>query len=143
MTVPAIEAVMTPLPISVGIEARIAEARELMADHDIRHLPVTDGGELVGVVTQRDIGLVLDPERDLPFDQELRVRTICMSDAYVVAPETPLDEVVEEMARRRIGSALVARHGRLLGIFTATDACRLYAEALRRDAVRGDRAGRS
>lgn len=130
-SIPPIEAVMTPLPVSVGIDARISEARELMADHDIRHLPVTDGGEIVGVVTQRDVGLVLDPERDLPFDHELRVRTICMPDAYVVAPETPLDTVVAEMARRRIGSALVAREGRLVGIFTATDACRLYAETLR------------
>lgn len=131
MAAPTIETVMTPLPVSVGVDARITEARELMADHDIRHLPVTDDGEIVGVVTQRDIGLVLDPAHDLPFDSQLRVGTICMPDAYVVTPDTPLDDVVEEMARRRIGSALVARDGRLLGIFTATDACRLYAEALR------------
>lgn len=131
--IPPIEAVMTPLPVSIGIDARITEARELMTEHDIRHLPVTEGGEIVGVVTQRDIGLVLDPEGEHPFDRELRVRTICMPDAYVVPPETPLDTVVAAMARRRIGSALVARAGRLLGIFTATDACRLYADTLRRD----------
>jgi acetoin utilization protein AcuB len=131
--IPRIEAVMTPLPVSIGIDARITEARELMVEHDIRHLPVTEDGEIVGVVTQRDIGLVLDPDGDLPFDRELRVRTICMPDAYVVPPETPLDTVVAEMARRRIGSALVARASRLLGIFTATDACRLYADTLRRN----------
>lgn len=123
---------MTPLPVSVGIEARVLEARELMAEHDIRHLPVTDHqGRLVGVVTQRDVGLVLDPELDLPFDGDLRVRSVCSLDAYLVAPDTPLDEVVDEMARRRIGSALVARDGRLLGIFTVTDACRLLADTLR------------
>lgn len=132
--IPTIEAVMTPLPVSIGVDARVVEARELMADHDIRHLPVTDDGEIVGVLTQRDIGLVLDPERDRPFDGELRVGTIFTPDPYVVAPETRLDAVVEEMARRRIGSALVARRGRLLGIFTATDACRLYADTLRRNA---------
>lgn len=123
---------MTPLPLSVGIEARVLEARELMAEHDIRHLPVTDDqGRLVGVVTQRDVGLVLDPELDLPFDEDLRVRSVCSFDAYLVSPDTPLDEVADEMARRRIGSALVARDGRLLGIFTATDACRLLADTLR------------
>jgi CBS domain-containing protein len=125
---------MTPLPLSIGVEARVLEARELMAEHDIRHLPVTDDGRLVGVVTQRDIGLVLDPELDLPFDEELRVRSVCTLEAYVVAPDTPLDEVVDEMARRRIGSALVARNGRLLGIFTVTDACRILAETLRSEA---------
>lgn len=121
---------MTALPRSIGIDARVLEARELMTEHDIRHLPVTEDGRLVGVITQRDIALVLDPELDLPFHEELRVRTVCLLDAYVVEPETPLDAVVAEMARRRTGSALVARSGRLLGIFTATDACRLFAEAL-------------
>lgn len=129
--IPAVEAAMTPLPRSIGIDARVLEARELMTEHDIRHLPVTDGGRLVGVVTERDIGLVLDPELDLPFHEELRVRSVCILDAYVVEPDTPLDEVAAAMARRRIGSALVARDGRLLGIFTATDACRLLAETLR------------
>lgn len=129
--IPAVEAVMTPLPLSIGMDARVLEARELMAEHDIRHLPITEEGRLVGVVTERDIGLVLDPELDLPFHEELRVRSVGVLDAYVAAPDTPLDEVVAEMARRRIGSALVARDGRLLGIFTVTDACRLLAETLR------------
>jgi len=121
---------MTSLPLSVALDARVLEARELMAEHDIRHLPVTEDGRLVGVVSQRDIALVLDPALDVPFHEELRVATVCSLDAYVVEPETPLDAVVAEMARRRIGSALVARRGRLLGILTATDACRLLAEAV-------------
>lgn len=122
---------MTPLPHSIEIGARVGEARDLMAEHDVRHLPVTDRGELVGVVTQRDIALVLDPELDLPFHDQIRVGGVCVQDAYVVDPSTPLDEVVAEMARRRIGSALIARRGRLLGIFTAVDACRAFAAALR------------
>jgi CBS domain-containing protein len=39
--------------------------------------------------------------------------------------------VVAEMAARHIGSAIVLRHGRLVGVFTAVDACRLLAEFLR------------
>lgn len=125
-----IDAVMTPLPLSVSIDAHVAEAREMMTEHDIRHLPVTEDGELVGVVTERDIAVVLDPELDLPFHEELRVRTVCVRGAYVVGPDEPLATVLAEMARRRIGSTLVALHGRLLGIFTVTDACRLFAEHL-------------
>ncbi len=125
-----IDAVMTPLPYSVAIDARISEAREMMVEHDIRHLPVTDDGDLVGVITERDIALVLDPALDVPFHEELRVGTVCVRDAYVVGPDAPLATVLSEMARRRIGSALVALHGRLLGIFTVTDACRRFAEHL-------------
>lgn len=129
-SIPAIEAVMTSLPLSIGVDDRVLEARELMAEHEIRHLPVTEDGRLVGVITQRDVALALDPGLDVPFHEELRVGTVCSLEAYVVEPETPLDAVVAEMARRRMGSALVARDGRLLGILTATDACRLLAEAL-------------
>ena len=43
---------------------------------------------------------------------------------------TRLDQVVIEMAKRRVGSALVVRDGRLAGILTATDVCRLYGELL-------------
>lgn len=128
--IPPIAAVMTPLPLSIALDARVVEAREPMAEHDIRHLPVTEDGRLVGVISQRDIALALDPELDLPFHEELRVATVCSHDAYLVEPDAPLDGVVAELARRRIGSALVARRGLLLGILTATDACRLLADAL-------------
>jgi CBS domain-containing protein len=49
----------------------------------------------------------------------------------MVDSNTPLDHVVEEMAERRIGSALVTHHGTLAGIFTVTDACRVLAEILK------------
>jgi CBS domain-containing protein len=49
----------------------------------------------------------------------------------VVEMSAPLDEVAGEMAARHIGSAIVVRHGRLAGIFSAVDACRLLAEILR------------
>ena len=45
--------------------------------------------------------------------------------------DTPLDQVVTEMAERRIGSALITHHDKLVGIFTVTDACRVLAEILR------------
>jgi CBS domain-containing protein len=44
---------------------------------------------------------------------------------------TPLDEVTSEMATRHVGSAVVLRHGKLAGIFSTVDACRLLAEFLR------------
>ncbi len=52
-------------------------------------------------------------------------------ESYVVDAQTPLDEVLDHMASHRIGSALVTSNGELAGIFTATDACRAFAEFLR------------
>lgn len=46
---------MTPLMITVNADAPVAAAAELMRNHDVGFLPVREGGEVVGVVTDRDI----------------------------------------------------------------------------------------
>ena len=58
---------MTPSPLTIGRDQTLATAHDLMRKHDIRHLPVLDGGVLVGIVTDRDLHLVeslagTDPE---------------------------------------------------------------------------------
>jgi CBS domain-containing protein len=51
--------------------------------------------------------------------------------AYVAETSEPLDEVLLEMAARQLSSTVVVDHsGKLVGIITLTDVCRLYAEAL-------------
>jgi acetoin utilization protein AcuB len=129
--VPPIKAVMTPFPHSVSIESPIGEARVIMAKLGVRHLPVKSAsGILIGVVTDRDIKLVLGPYADAPPNTDIRVRTAVVPDAYSVDLETPLDRVVAHMAEHRIGCALVTKDGRLAGIFTTVDACRLLADSL-------------
>src|SRR5436190_10420714 len=55
----AIQHLMTPAPISVSPNTPVNEARALMQQHRIRHLPVLENGRLVGMVSDRDIRLVL------------------------------------------------------------------------------------
>ena len=59
------------------------------------------------------------------------MREICSLDHYSVGPEARLDDVLDVMAERRIGSAIVTEADRIVGLFTATDACRVLAEHLR------------
>jgi acetoin utilization protein AcuB len=128
--IPSVMAAMTPFPWFIHIEDRLGHALEVMAEHDIRHLPVTREGKLVGVVSERDIQLVESGTE--PAQREtLQVRDACVLDAYVVDVSEPLDGVLIEMARRHIGSTLVVRHGKLAGILTVTDACRAFGEFLR------------
>ena len=68
----------------------------------------------------------------LPPRDELLVRDAYVSEPYAVDASTALDVVLEYMAAHQVGSAIVTKHGRLAGIFTATDACRIYCEHLRR-----------
>lgn len=129
--IPSIKAVMTPFPWHVHLDDRLGHAREMMREHGIRHLPVTDDGELVGIVTDRDIGLVENATRERVEREALRVRDACVPDAYVVELSAPLDGVLREMAERHIDSALVVKRGRLAGIFTSTDVCRHFEQFLR------------
>ena len=122
---------MTPFPHFVEVGDSLLWARSMMVQHQIRHLPVQDHGTLVGILTDRDLKRALDPDLGLPPKRELFVRDVFMPEAYVVEGVEPLDTVLEHMATQHIGSALVTKHDKLVGILTATDACRLFSEYLR------------
>jgi acetoin utilization protein AcuB len=124
--------VMTPFPHSVGVDDSLIRARELMVGLGVRHLPVLKDHRLLGVLTDRDLKRALDPDLGLPPKDELFVRDVYVPDPYVVEDDAPLDQVLERMAELQMGSVLVTKHGRLAGIFTSVDVCRVYCEHLRR-----------
>lgn len=121
---------MTAFPWHIQIDDTLVHAKCVMQQHAIRHLPVTEGETLVGVLSERDIGLV-EGATDPATREKLCVRDACTLDVYVVELSEPLDRVLEEMAERRIGSALVVKKGRLAGIVTVSDVCRAFAAVLR------------
>ena len=127
--IPVIKAVMTPFPYSIELDSPLVEARRMMADHGIRHLPVTQGRRLVGVVSERDVQRALD-SGPAP-GASARVRDAYRSDVYAVQLGERLDAVLLRMAARGLGSAVVLKGDRIAGIFTTTDACRCFAEFLR------------
>lgn len=129
--IPAIKSVMTPFPYSVEEGATVDAALEFMREHQIRHLPVTADGQLAGMISDRDIKLMLGPDFAYPKGSELTVRDAMVRDAYIVDLDTRLDEVLQHMADEQLGSAIVTRKGKLAGVFTVTDACQAFAEFLR------------
>jgi acetoin utilization protein AcuB len=129
--IPTVKWAMTPFPWFIQAEDRLARAKQVMVEQDIRHLPVTRDGELVGVVTERDIQLAESITPEQSKREALTVEDLSVLDPYVVDIGDRLDHVLIEMAERRIGSALVTRQGKLAGIFTVTDACRVFGEFLR------------
>jgi acetoin utilization protein AcuB len=131
--IPTIKSVMTAFPYSIAIDAPVGEALAFMRRAKIRHLPVVENGELKGIVSDRDIKLLLGPDFAYPRADELTVKEAMAPDAYMVDLSTRLDVVLDHMATHRIGSALVTRKGKLVGVFTATDACRAFADVLVRE----------
>jgi acetoin utilization protein AcuB len=128
---PTTNSVMTPFPYVVQVDDSLLYAREVMVRHEVRHVPVKRGNALVGVLTDRDLKRALDPDLGLPPKDELFVRDVFQPDPYIVDSSEPPDNVLEHMAAEHIGSALVTKNGHLVGIFTATDAWRVFCRHLR------------
>jgi acetoin utilization protein AcuB len=120
--IPPIKAVMTPFPHTVGIDDSIETARQAMTAQAIRHLPVTEGERLVGVISAQEIEVASGAGV---------VRDVRLDGAYVVELNERLDRVLLAMASSHLGSALVVKRGKLVGIFTTSDACRIFGECLR------------
>jgi acetoin utilization protein AcuB len=123
-----IKTVMHPLPHSIGAGQTIATARDMMTEHNIRHLPVLEGGTLIGILTDRDIHFACAVDK-VPADQII-VRDCFTPEPYIVEGETLVTEVAKTMAHQHIGCTLIVEKGKLIGIFTTVDACRLLSETL-------------
>jgi acetoin utilization protein AcuB len=124
-----VQDVMTSQPHSIGVSLTLADAKKLMREKRIRHLPVLDGGTLVGVLSDRDVQLIASLVKD-SSDDEILVEEAMSQVPYTVSPTTPLSLVARQMERRRLGSAVVMAAGKVTGIFTATDALRALAQLL-------------
>jgi acetoin utilization protein AcuB len=129
-----IDVFMTRAVHTIGTRSVLAEAHRVMNDQGIRHLPVLEGGRLVGMVSQRDLHLI-ETLKDVD-PREVTVEEAMSRDCYVVAPGMPLGPVAEEMGRHKYGSAVIARGAQVLGIFTTTDALRALGAVLSRPPAR-------
>lgn len=128
---PRIKACMTPFPYSIEDNASLEEAAAQMQAHNIRHLPVLEDGQLAGIVRYHDIHIFkqgLSVERD---QSKLTVDDVCVSGVYAVDLNESLDNVLVHMAQHHIDCTLVTKKGKLVGLFTVTDACSTFAKYLR------------
>ncbi len=128
---------MTRDPIRVAPADTLADALRLTREHRIRHLPVVEGGELVGIVSDRDIRLampspltVADDDR-AAFLQRTPVSAIMTREVISAGPLDTVEDAAKLFRRHRVGSLpVVDAAGGLLGILTETDILHVFAELL-------------
>src|SRR5437870_10655656 len=127
---------MTPTPLSVSPNTPVNEARALMQQHRIRHLPVLENGRLVGMVSDRDIRLVLpSPATSLSVYEigylltRLTVGEIMTYFPITIGADRPVTDAVKRMLAYKIGALPVVEHGQLIGMLTRTDLLHAFLQA--------------
>ncbi|MBL9036898.1 MAG: CBS domain-containing protein [Archangium sp.] len=127
-SIPPIQKFMTTSPKVVSPDATVKQAHDVMRELNIRHLPVCEGDRCIGVISDGDLFRL-----EALFSGDVsttKASAVMTRQVYTVSPAAPVDEVVEEMARKKFGSAVVVDNGKVVGVFTATDALGAFAELL-------------
>jgi acetoin utilization protein AcuB len=128
MTVPNLARFMTASPHTIGQEQTLDLAHRLFREHGIRHLPVLEGGNLVGLLSARDLDFI-ETLKDVDPSQ-VQVSEAMTQDVFSVTPDAPLAKVVDEMAKHKYGCAVVQKDSRVVGVFTTVDALHALSQLL-------------
>ena len=125
----AVEEFTTPNPITATEDTTTEELQRIMREHEIRHILITKNGEVVGVVSDRDLRVLAG----LNIRERINVhaKDIMAKDPVSVDSEMSLDQVAFQMSTLKIGSVVVNEGNKLLGIFTVTDALNALVEITR------------
>lgn len=125
---------MTVSPLTVAPDTPLRQVIYLMQREGIRQLPVLDNGELVGLITDRDVRLAVDSpvvSQDMPHRKDIIERftaETCMTpNPMTVSPEMSAYRVAGMLATYKFGSFPVLDNGMLVGIITTTDYLSFFA----------------
>lgn len=122
---------MSPTVTTLGLQDTLEIADGVMTMGRIRHLPVLNGKDVVGVVSQRDLfrsalgaALALGIRRPQELLRSLDVGDVMSAPAVTIGPDASVQEAARTMEEGRIGCLPVLEEGRLVGILTETDILR-------------------
>jgi len=122
-----IEEFMTRPLSSAAQDDTLSDIITRMEEEKIRHLPILENGNVVGLISDRDIKVF----RNMSWAEKFMAKDIMIKDVYKVNAGTALKDVIDQMINKKFGSALVLNNeGKLEGIFTSTDALKVLKDIL-------------
>jgi acetoin utilization protein AcuB len=118
---------MTSTVITIKPDASLRDAGKLMKGCHVRHLPVVQGGNLVGLVTDRDLNAAYpSPATSLSVAEiqaawgQIPIAAVMRRQVIAVAPRTPLAEAARLMRDHKLEALLVLKGGEVVGIVTVS-----------------------
>lgn len=129
---------MTRNPVTIEADTPFLEARLILNEKRIRHLPVVDRGKLIGVITDRDVkeaapsgATTLDVYELNYLLLKMKVRDLVKKAPITIKPTNSVEKAALLMHDHRIGCLpVVDEAGKLVGLITETDLLEVMVEIL-------------
>jgi len=115
---------MTKNPAIVSPSETLIDARRKMDKGNFRRLPVVEHGQLIGIITDRDL------RQHAGQLEHTRIDAVMARPAITVAPDMLLDQAANLLVKHKVGGLPVMDGGKLVGIITAIDLLRAFGELL-------------
>lgn len=125
---------MTIIPNTVTPQSTLRQVVEVMKTQSCRQLPVLENGVLVGIITDRDVRLVMNSPlilhgrwQDEEILDNITAENCMTPDPMIVSPDTPAYQAANMLSIYKFGALPVVDNGTLVGIITVTDFLNYFA----------------
>lgn len=132
-----VEDIMHRDVVTVGPDTMLPEAVDIAKARGIRHLPVVAGGELIGIVSDRDLkqalpsaATTLERHEATYLLSRLPVSKIMTRGVITIGPMFPVEEAARVMVSEKVSALPVTESGRLVGIVSETDVLAMLVAAM-------------
>jgi CBS domain-containing protein len=117
---------------SVEVNSTLARAYLLMERHQFPNLPVSSAGEVVGVISERDIETLIQNFSNVRSAGTLKTGNYMRSPVRSVDPNVRLDTVATLMIDERINAVILKKGDEVVGALTKDDLLKVFAELLKK-----------
>jgi CBS domain-containing protein len=109
----------------------LLSVENLMNTKHLRHVPVMEDGDVVGIISQRDLfkaamssAMGFGEKAQQGFFHSVRAKAIMVYPVVTVSPETTVEAAIDLIVQKGIGCLPVVENGQLVGLVTKTDVLR-------------------
>ncbi len=138
MTEGTVSKIMITDVVALDRNASLGSAKDIMDQRRLRHFPVVENGNVVGVVSQRDLFraslasmLGYNERTEKAFLDNLSIKGIMSDPPITVTADTRISEAARLMVEKKVGCLPVVDGKRLIGLVTKTDFLKVLAEGLK------------
>lgn len=107
---------MTKKPVTISPEEDVQFGFYLLKKHDVKQLPVTDNGNLLGIITERDLRMVIEK------GYGIKIESTMSTNLYTVKENTSIESAAKLIQERKFNALpVINNNNKLVGIITVTD----------------------